>query len=161
VTHASLCEQDLFAREHNAIADAIAAAHPDYSDERLFGLARLAVAAIAAKIHTIDWTVQLLKTKALYIGMNGNWSGLFNLGPAGLGLVGRRKARNHGVPYALTEEFTAVYRLHPLFADHVHLDGEAPVSTSTLFGSDGAARQTPHAHLARLALGAAACGCSR
>jgi Animal haem peroxidase len=139
---ASLCEQDLFAREHNAIADAIAAAHPDYSDERLFGLARLPVAAIAAKIHTIDWTVELLKTKALYIGMNANWSGLFNLGPTGFGLVGRRKACNRGVPYALTEDLTAVYRLHPLVADYLYLVDDAPMSMSTLFGSEGEPCQT-------------------
>jgi hypothetical protein len=130
-----MCVQDLFAREHNMIATAISVAHPDYSDEKLFGLARLATAAIVAKIHTIDWTSQLIKSKLL--NTNASWHGLFNMGPRLLGLVGLPKARNRGVPYALTEEFTAVYRLHPLIADHVYVDGEQPVATSALFGSEG------------------------
>jgi Animal haem peroxidase len=102
--------QDLFVREHNAIADAIAAAHSDYGDQKLFDLARLALAAVVAKIHTVDWTPELLKTSTGSTALNGNWYGLLGLGTLGLGLVGKKKAENHGVPYALTEEFTAVYR---------------------------------------------------
>lgn len=51
--------QDLFAREHNAIAAAIAAGSPHLSDERIFRKARLATSAVIAKIHTIDWTVEV------------------------------------------------------------------------------------------------------
>ena len=36
------------------------------------------VAAEIAKIHTIEWTTQLLYDEPLYAGMNANWSGLFN-----------------------------------------------------------------------------------
>lgn len=63
--------QDLFLREHNAVADAIANAHPEWAndDEKLFKYARLAVAAIVAKVHTVDWTVELLKTHTLDVGM--------------------------------------------------------------------------------------------
>ena len=53
-------------------------------------------------------------------GMITNWDGL----PKALGLpswagtafklIGQEKAENHGVPFCLTEEFAAVYRLHPM-----------------------------------------------
>lgn len=59
--------QDLFAREHNAIADMLAARYPSYSDQRLYELARLALVAVVAKIHTIDWTVELLKTPTMKV----------------------------------------------------------------------------------------------
>ena len=47
------------------------------SDDELFEIARLVVAAEIAKIHTIEWTTQLLYDEPLYVGMNANWSGLF------------------------------------------------------------------------------------
>lgn len=47
-------------------------------DERLFQLARLVVSAEIAKIHTIEWTTQLLYDEPLHAGMNSNWFGLFN-----------------------------------------------------------------------------------
>ncbi|MDX2506777.1 MAG: peroxidase family protein [Gammaproteobacteria bacterium] len=50
----------------------------DVSDERLFQAARLVVAAEIAKIHTIEWTTQLLYDEPLFAGMNSNWYGLFN-----------------------------------------------------------------------------------
>lgn len=63
--------QDIFTREHNAVADSIANAHPELKDDddKLFNYARLVVAAIVAKIHTVDWTVELLKTTTLELGM--------------------------------------------------------------------------------------------
>ena len=89
---------NLFAREHNAFVDEFrrqAAATPDadsglrnpakpdevirYKDvtpDELFEVARLVVAAEIAKIHTIEWTPQLLYDEPLYLGMNANWSGL-------------------------------------------------------------------------------------
>ena len=88
---------NLFAREHNRFveefrkqpADADSGlrnpAQPDkvirYRDvsaEELFEVARLVVAAEIAKIHTIEWTPQLLYDEPLYRGMNANWNGLFN-----------------------------------------------------------------------------------
>ena len=91
---------NLFAREHNSfVAEfrSIAAATPDadsglrdpaqpkqvirYKDvtpDELFEIARLVVAAEIAKIHTIEWTPQLLYDEPLYLGMNGNWNGLLN-----------------------------------------------------------------------------------
>jgi hypothetical protein len=45
--------------------------------DELFEIARLVIAAEIAKIHTIEWTTQLLYDEPLYAGMNANWSGLF------------------------------------------------------------------------------------
>jgi len=44
----------------------------------LCDLARLAVDAEIAKIHTIEWTPQLLYDEPLYIGRNAHWSGLLS-----------------------------------------------------------------------------------
>jgi len=90
---------NLFAREHNLFVDAFrkqAAVTPDadsglrnplrpdqvirYRDvtaDELFEAARLVVAAEIAKIHTTEWTPQLLYDEPLYLGMNSNWHGLF------------------------------------------------------------------------------------
>ncbi|MBX2883221.1 MAG: hypothetical protein KTR32_24930 [Granulosicoccus sp.] len=91
---------NVFAREHNAFVDYVRqlqAQSPDedsglrdpespdtvitwqqISDERLFQIARLVVSAEIAKIHTIEWTTQLLYNDPLHAAMNSNWSGLFN-----------------------------------------------------------------------------------
>jgi hypothetical protein len=48
----------------------------DVSSEELFQVTRLVIAAEIAKIHTIEWTTQLLYNEPLYRGMNGNWNGI-------------------------------------------------------------------------------------
>jgi hypothetical protein len=90
---------NLFAREHNLFVDEFrrrAAAEPDADSglrnpaepervirnsdvtaDELFQAARLVVAAEIAKIHTIEWTTQLLYDEALFEAMNSNWHGLF------------------------------------------------------------------------------------
>ena len=92
--------------------------------------ARIVVSALVAKIHTIDWTVELLKTKLLDIGMNTNWDGIakaFGIPiPGILSKMGEnpdKKANNQGTPFCLTEEFAAVYRLHSLSPPGLILDG--------------------------------------
>ena len=50
--------------------------YKDITPDELFAAARLVVAAEIAKIHTIEWTPQLLYNDPLYKGMNANWSGL-------------------------------------------------------------------------------------
>src|SRR5262245_50930162 len=55
--------------------------HKDVSADELFEVARLVVSAEIAKIHTIEWTTQLLYNEPLYQGMNANWSGLFRDNP--------------------------------------------------------------------------------
>jgi hypothetical protein len=50
----------------------------DVTPDELFEAARLVVSAEIAKIHTIEWTPQLLYNEPLFTGMNGNWNGLLN-----------------------------------------------------------------------------------
>ena len=52
----------------------------DVTPDELFEVARLVVAAEIAKIHTIEWTPQLLYDEPLYKGMNANWNGLLGTG---------------------------------------------------------------------------------
>jgi hypothetical protein len=90
---------NVFVREHNAFVDAFRARaqaapdedsglrnpaapdrvirNADVTPEELYQAARLVVAAEIAKIHTIEWTTQLLYDDVLYRGMNANWHGLF------------------------------------------------------------------------------------
>lgn len=56
--------------------------YKDVTPEEIFQIARLVVSAEIAKIHTIEWTTQLLYNEALYRGMNANWSGLLKDYPA-------------------------------------------------------------------------------
>ncbi|CAL9136917.1 unnamed protein product [Musa textilis] len=123
--------QALFVKEHNAVCDALKEEDPRLDDEALFRYARLVTSAVIAKIHTIDWTVELLKTHTMNAAMHANWYGLLGKkikdtfghigGPALGGLVGLKKPNNHGVPYSLTEEFTSVYRMHSLLPDSLKL----------------------------------------
>ena len=119
----------LFTREHNAICDALKAAYPEWTDDDLFEHARLVNAALLAKIHTVEWTTAILGHPALQIGMRANWWGL--AGEHIKNLFGRLSASelvsgipgsatdHFGVPYTLTEEFVAVYRMHPLIPDDI------------------------------------------
>jgi hypothetical protein len=117
----------LFVREHNTICDHLKPKHPDWSDEELFDHARLVNTALIAKIHTVEWTIGILGHPALQIGMRANWWGILServnrlVGHIGKGevlsgIVGS-ETNHFGVPYSLTEEFVAVYRMHPLIAD--------------------------------------------
>ena len=54
--------------------------YKDVTPDELFTAARLVVAAEIAKIHTIEWTPQLLYNEPLYKGMNANWDGLLGTG---------------------------------------------------------------------------------
>jgi hypothetical protein len=94
---------NVFAREHNIFVDAFrkqAAAAPnsdsglrdpanpavvirykDIGPDELFEIARLVVAAEIAKVHTIEWTPQLLYNEPAHLAMNANWSGLTSKHP--------------------------------------------------------------------------------
>ncbi|WMV17515.1 hypothetical protein MTR67_010900 [Solanum verrucosum] len=122
----------LFVQEHNAVCDALKKEYPELKDEDLYRHARLVTSAVIAKVHTIDWTVELLKTDTLLAGMRISWYGLLGKkfkdtfghirGDFWLsGFVGMKKPRNHGVPYSLTEEFSSVYRMHQLLPDTLQL----------------------------------------
>jgi hypothetical protein len=117
----------LFMREHNAVCAHLHATHPELSDDELYDKARLVVAALMAKIHTTDWTPAIIAHPTTVTALRTNWWGL-----EGQWLdkhIGRRTSNevirgipgsptnHHGVPYALTEEFVCVYRMHPLIPD--------------------------------------------
>ncbi|WP_250031052.1 peroxidase family protein [Paractinoplanes maris] len=118
----------LFAREHNVLCDELAERHPDWDDERLHQTARLIVAAVIAKIHTVEWTPAMLATNVLDRAMNVNWNGVppdDTLSRLGLWLTDANALHgipgttpdHHGTPFSLTEDFVTVYRMHPLIPD--------------------------------------------
>lgn len=132
----------LFMREHNAICDALRAEYPQWSDDQLYGHARLINSALMAKIHTVEWTPAVIAHPTTELGMKINWWGI--VGPRWKPQVARWSANDvirgipgsptdhHGVPYALTEEFVAVYRMHPLLPDDFAFRAvadDAPMST--------------------------------
>jgi hypothetical protein len=117
----------LFTLEHNAICDRLHAAYPYWNDDELFDRARLVNSALMAKIHTINWTPAILNNPTLEVGMNGNWWGLagewihkrfgrISSSEVISGIPGS-ETDHFGIPYAITEEFVSVYRMHPLLPD--------------------------------------------
>ena len=119
----------LFTWEHNYICDLLAHHNPRWNDEQIFAKARLITTALVAKIHTVEWTCAIIPHPIIKTGMNTNWNGLLEgdlqdaigfiddseiLG----GIIGS-KADHHAAPYSLTEEFVAVYRMHPLMPDEI------------------------------------------
>jgi hypothetical protein len=118
-------------------------------DQMIYDKARLVNTAIMAKIHTVEWTPSVLQTTPLDVGMRTNWFGVaegqlrknvdsskvwdeaqeiaeklgireFFRSQKAAGLVGGKK-NTFGVPFNITEEFTAVYRLHSLLPESVAL----------------------------------------
>jgi hypothetical protein len=120
-----------FMKEHNAICDRLARAYPRWGDDDLFEHARLVNAALIAKIHTVEWTPALLGDPIMQTGMRVNWWGF--MGERFARRFGRvakseevsgipgSETHHHGAPYAMTEEFVAVYRMHPLIPDEYRL----------------------------------------
>jgi len=117
----------LFTLEHNAICERLHREFPDWSDERLYHKARLINAALMAKIHTTEWTPAIIAHPTSKYALRATWSGIVgerlgrrlgHLGSGDLlsGIPGS-KTDHHGFPYSLTEEFVAVYRMHPLIPD--------------------------------------------
>jgi len=113
----------LFTREHNAICERLAEEYPDWSDDELYDRARLINAALMAKIHTVEWTPAIIAHPTTRYAMRANWYGILGkrLGKRSsnevLGGIPGSPTDHHGVPYSLTEEFVAVYRMHPLLPD--------------------------------------------
>ena len=122
---------ELFVKEHNAICDALQREYPSWSKEHVFEKARLINAALMAKIHTVEWTPAILANPMLEVSMNANWNGLFSERIINaLGRIGFNEAfwgipesgiNHHATPYALTEEFVAVYRMHSLMPESITL----------------------------------------
>ena len=123
----------LFSLEHNAVCDRLKAEYPTWPDDRLYERARLVTSALMAKIHTIDWTPAILPHPTTVHGMHAQWWGLqsealakkfgrLSKGELLSGIPGSA-LNHHGVPFSLTEEFVAVYRLHPLLPDEFTFRG--------------------------------------
>jgi len=126
----------LFVLEHNYLCDLLIKEHPQWDDKQLFRTARTINSALMAKIHTIEWTPAILPNPLIKFGMNVNWNGLIDnpelqemlkfigedefLG----GIVGSHHD-HHTAPYSLTEEFVAVYRMHPLIPDQIEFRNAA------------------------------------
>ena len=116
----------LFALEHNAICDRLKRDYAQWDDERMFQQARLINAALMAKIHTVEWTTSILPNEVIKTAMRTNWHGALgdlqkifkNLNDNELlGGIPGSPTDHHTAPYALTEEFVAVYRMHALMPD--------------------------------------------
>ncbi len=126
---------NLFAREHNSFVSEfrrVAAQKPnadcglrdpadpkqviryrDVTPDELFEIARLVVAAEIAKIHTIEWTPQLLYNEPLYLGMNGNWNGL--LGAQG-GLLSKALSDVVAKKFGKSKEVSKATQWYSVFA---------------------------------------------
>ncbi len=109
---------NLFAREHDAFVDEFrkqagltpnadcglrnpsaptkVIRYQDVTPDELYDAARLVVAAEIAKIHTIEWTPQLLYNEPLYQGMNANWNGLVGSSNAELTKILQHVAKTFG-----------------------------------------------------------------
>lgn len=135
----------VFTREHNHLVDVLSAAYPEMSSDELYGTARNTIAAILAKIHTLEWTPTLLDNEISTIGLNINWYGLQtvvenffqgNPVPPDIQAVVDSLQVPHVVngefptemtlfdtPFFMTEEFVSVYRMHPLLPDEIEVEG--------------------------------------
>ena len=120
----------LFAREHNAIVDRLRIDYPDADGEWLFQKARLINAALIAKIHTVEWTPALHELAGRAAGHARQLVGRARRALCPRLRPARRAARScpasrarpritTRAPYAMTEEFTAVYRMHSLLPGRV------------------------------------------
>jgi hypothetical protein len=127
----------LFAQEHNHICDELRRHENHLTDQEIFETARLIICALMAKIHSVEWTPGILGHPSIQPALDANWMGLIGhfLGEERARRVAARlpngalkdiltgipmsETDHHGAPYSLTEEFNAVYRLHPLIPDEV------------------------------------------
>ncbi len=137
----------LFVQEHNAIADYYASFHPDWDDEKLFQMARKVNVAQIARIHTIQWTEDLLQHPTLQLGMHADWYGFLGQklkmwimrlchryplvewltrplrGSDVLWGMPGSKWEHHDGPFQVPKHFRVVYRLHELvLSDHEMVD---------------------------------------
>jgi len=134
----------LFVREHNAIVAALRREYPGWEEDAYYRTGRLVVAALIAKIHTVEWTPAILATKTIDISLKANWYGAPKdwLSQLGIWLTDVHAIKgipetlpdHHAAPYSLTEEFATVYRMHPLIPDDFaffrHLDGKPAAANS-------------------------------
>jgi Animal haem peroxidase len=119
--------ETLFTLEHNAICDRLRAEYPYWSDDDIFERARIINAALMVKIHTTEWTPAIISHPTSQFALKANWWGIemerlnkifgrLSSSEVISGIPGS-ETNHFGVPYCLTEEFTIVYRMHPLIPD--------------------------------------------
>lgn len=121
----------IFTLEHNAVCDRLRRDYPAWDGDHIFAVAKLVISALMAKIHTVEWTPAILAHPALEVGMNANWWGLATERIRKLlGRISENEAfsgipgsgvDHHSADYSLTEEFVAVYRMHPLMPDGIRI----------------------------------------
>ncbi|KAK9825686.1 hypothetical protein WJX81_004113 [Elliptochloris bilobata] len=143
----------LFVKEHNYLCEQLRKENSTLSEEDLYQTARLIVAALNARIHTIEWTPALFGNELMNITMHNNWEGLnkaftdhllkelHHLGWIPREIIkfvtdmvekGLPYSRGVGhnvdldrVPYSLSEDFVSSYRMHPLLPDLYKIDGDS------------------------------------
>ena len=152
----------LFTLEHNAICDHLKREYPNMTDQELFDRARLVNAALIAKIHTVEWTPGILGHPTLHLAMRANWFGL--AGEAVHRMNGRisrsevvsgipgSPTDHFGVRYSITEEFVAVYRMHPLIPDDYEFRAAADDSLLDQCGFMDLALKNAHPKLAKVGM---------
>ena len=110
-----------FAHEHNHLVDLLQKKEGlGVSDA--YRTARLVVAALLAKIHTVEWTPQVFFSEDMKFAMTASWDGILKTTGKGEGALNTilhgstelSETNNQGVPYSLTDDFSSVYRLHPM-----------------------------------------------
>jgi hypothetical protein len=112
----------LFTLEHNAICERLHAEFPQWDDEQLFQTARLVNAALITKIHDLEWVRIVLANKPVKKGLYVSWWGILGKWVAThlgrlpnsemLSGIPGSATDHHAAPYAITEEFVSVYRMH-------------------------------------------------
>jgi hypothetical protein len=127
----------LFVKHHNYLCDQYRKEYPSWSGDQVFQHARLEIAAIMARIHSIEWTPAVLPTPELTLGMASNWHGMVEglmrpferrrplrliefANPVLGGVLGGMQ-KNFGVPQNLSEQFSEVYRLHSGMPDEIEI----------------------------------------
>ena len=115
----------LFTREHNAICDRLAAEHSDWTDDELFAQARLINGGADGedphrRVDAGDHRApddEARHARELVRASSASGSASRKARSEVLGGIPGSATNHHGVPYSLTEEFVAVYRMHPLLPD--------------------------------------------
>jgi hypothetical protein len=98
----SLIMHHLWASEHNYVVDELHKNYPKMDSEELFQTARLIVAAEIVKVHSVEWTAQLVGDPISYEFFQRFWE-----------RFGKDPYRNE-LYYAVSEEFVASYILHEI-----------------------------------------------
>ena len=114
--------------EHNAVCDMLRGDYPAWTDEEIFQRARLIVAALIAKIHTVEWTPAIIGHPTTAIGdarqlvrpRRGAHATTCSAGSAAARSSAASRARRPSTTACRTRSprsSCAVYRMHPLMPD--------------------------------------------